>query len=266
LVLSGGCALNSSWNGQILDRTRFERLHVFSAPGDDGNAVGAAFLAYDRDNPGTIPRAEFSTPYLGSSMSQQVLKNLLEFDRSGKVGHYPETIHEVAAKAISDGKIVGWVQGRAELGPRALGNRSILADPRLSDIKDRINSRVKFREEFRPFAPAILHTHGSEYFENYQLSPYMERTLRFRDSVIDKVPGVVHVNGTGRLQTVRREWNPRFYDLIEAFRQLTGVPLVLNTSFNIMGKPIIHSVEDAIAVFHTTGLDALVIGDHFFEK
>jgi carbamoyltransferase len=125
---------------------------------------------------------------------------------------------------------------------------------------------VKFREEFRPFAPAILDEFGDEYFENYQVSPYMERTLTFRGSAGKKVPAIVHVNRTGRLQSVRRQWNPRFYDLIQAFYELTGVPMLLNTSFNIMGKPIIHAVEDAVGLFYTTGLDALVIEDYLFEK
>ena len=133
-------------------------------------------------------------------------------------------------------------------------------------MKEKINARVKFREEFRPFAPSILHEHGDQYFHDYQESPYMERTLTFREEVRDKVPAVVHVDGTGRLQTVRKEWNPRYHELIEEFFRLTGVPLILNTSFNVMGKPIIHSVEDAIAVFYTTGLDALVIEDVLVQK
>ncbi|GAG17086.1 unnamed protein product, partial [marine sediment metagenome] len=121
-------------------------------------------------------------------------------------------------------------------------------------------------EMFRPFAPSILHEHGHEYFRNYQESPYMERAISFRKEVKEKVPGVVHVDGTGRIQTVKRHWNEKFYDLITAFRKITGIPLIINTSFNVMGKPIIHSVEDAIAVFFTTGLDALVIEDWLFEK
>jgi len=167
---------------------------------------------------------------------------------------------------LAGGKLVGWVQGRAEFGPRALGNRSILADPRPVDMKDRINTLVKFREEFRPFAPSILDEFGDEYFENYQVSPYMERTLTFKESVRQKIPAIVHVNRTGRLQSVRHEWNERFYDLIYAFYELTGVPLLLNTSFNIMGKPIMHSVEDAVGLFYTTGLDALAIEDYLIEK
>jgi carbamoyltransferase len=133
-------------------------------------------------------------------------------------------------------------------------------------MKDRINSLVKFREEFRPFAPSVLDEFGDGYFEDYQVSPYMERTLRFKEWVKEKVPAIVHVNRTRRLQSVRREWNEIYYDLIYAFYKLTGVPMLLNTSFNIMGKPIIHSVEDALGLFYTTGLDLLVIEDYLIEK
>ncbi|MEZ4849104.1 MAG: carbamoyltransferase C-terminal domain-containing protein [Bacteroidia bacterium] len=150
--------------------------------------------------------------------------------------------------------------------PGQLGNRSILADPRYPGMKEKINARVKFREAFRPFAPSILDEYGDTYFENYKPSPYMERTLVFRESVRDKIPAVVHQNGTGRLQSVSPELNPRYYRLIKAFHRITGVPVLLNTSFNVMGKPIIHSIEDAISVFYTTGLDALVIGDYLILK
>lgn len=199
-------------------------------------------------------------------MSARTLENLIQFGRLKNVRHLPETIAQETARLLTEGKLVGWVQGRAEFGPRALGNRSILADPRPPEMKERINSVVKFREEFRPFAPSILDEFGDEYFENYQVSPYMERTLTFKASAQQKVPAIVHVNATGRLQSVRREWNARYYDLIHAFYEITGVPMLLNTSFNIMGKPIIHSVEDAVALFYTTGLDVLVIEDYLIEK
>ena len=266
LVLSGGCGLNSSWNGKILECTPFKRLYVNSAPADDGNAIGAALLAFKKDHPQWKPDATFASPYLGSAISPKVLANAKRLGRMPNLSEQGEGIHVKAAELLAAGKIIGWVRGRAEFGPRALGNRSILADPRVPDIKDKLNARVKFREEFRPFAPSILHEHGPEYFEHYQESPYMERSLRFRDDVVDKVPGVVHVNQTGRLQTVKAKWTPDFYKLIEAFYKITGIPLVLNTSFNIMGKPIVHSFEDAIAVFYTTGLDALIVEDCLIEK
>ncbi|UCH93099.1 MAG: carbamoyltransferase [Candidatus Aminicenantes bacterium] len=266
LILTGGCALNASWNGKILEKTPFKELYIFSAPGDDGNAIGAALLSYYQDTPPRSAPCVLQSPYLGSRMSELSLENLKKYSKLRITFLDSAKVPGVGAQLLADGKIIGWVQGRAEFGPRALGNRSILADPRRSDIKEVLNTSIKFREEFRPFAPSILHEYGPQYFENYQKSPYMERTLHFKDEIVEKVPGVVHVNRTGRLQTVERGMNERFYDLIAAFKRLTGIPLVLNTSFNIMGKPIIHSVEDAIAVFHTTGLDALIIENLLIEK
>ncbi|MCC5024681.1 MAG: hypothetical protein J6386_25615 [Candidatus Synoicihabitans palmerolidicus] len=266
LVLGGGCGLNSSYNGQLLGATPFKQLHVPCAPGDDGNALGAALLACYQDNPDLRPACEVMSPYLGASISNVSMEHLVEFGRFQKIRHLPGTVHREAAALLAAGKLLGWVQGRAEFGPRALGNRSILADPRPAEMKGKINARVKFREEFRPFAPSVLDEYGSEYFEDYQVSPYMERTLRFKDSAKEKVAAIVHVNMTGRLQSVRREWNERYYDLISAFHDLTGVPMLLNTSFNIMGKPIINSLEDALGVFYTTGLDTMVVGDYLIEK
>ncbi|MBJ7308880.1 carbamoyltransferase [Rugamonas sp. CCM 8940] len=265
LVLGGGCGLNSSANGKILANTPFSNLHVFAAPGDDGNAIGAALLAYREDHPGDTA-AGFVSPYLGSQMDPEILHNVERFGRLAGLRRCAGDAPQQAARLLAEGKIIGWVQGRAEFGPRALGNRSILADPRSSAVKDTINARVKFREEFRPFAPSILHEHGPAYFEDYQLSPYMERTLKFRPSAVARVPGVVHHDGTGRLQSVRQQWNPRYHALISEFHRLTDIPLVLNTSFNVMGKPIAHSVEDALAVFFTSGLDALFIDDVLIEK
>jgi len=266
LVLSGGCALNSSWNGKIIGATPFKRLHVNSAPADDGNAVGAALLAYYEDNPPTCAPRRLQSPYLGDTMKPFSLGVLSELGGLKNVLPQGVPIHQRVAELLAEGKVVGWVQGRAEFGPRSLGNRSILADPRSPDVKEVINARVKFREEFRPFAPSILDEHGPEYFENYQSTPYMERALKFRPEVMSKVPGVVHVDGTGRLQSVTAELNPRFHALISSFYALTGVPLLLNTSFNVMGKPIIHSVEDAVAVYFTSGIDVLAIEDQLFVK
>jgi len=266
LVLTGGCALNSSWNGRVTTATPFRRLFVPSAPADDGCAVGAAFLAWSEDHPGRAPRGAPLSPYLGSAVSSEALAKLVRFGGWPHVRHLPGTIAARTAELLAAGRIVGWMQGRAEFGPRALGHRSILADPRAADMKDRINERVKFREEFRPFAPAVLHEHGDAFFEGYQESPYMERTLTFRPAVRDRVPAVVHVDGTGRLQSLSDRWSPRFHELLCAFHARTGVPVLLNTSFNVMGRPIVHAVEDAVAAFLTTGLDALVIEDHLFEK
>jgi len=266
LILSGGCALNSTYNGKIVHKTPFKKLHVPSAPGDDGCAIGAALLAFYDDHPEKVKKPIAESPYLGSEISSTTLKYCVQFANPEKIKHCPGTIVQEAAAILARGGIIGWMQGRAEFGPRALGNRSILADPRPKDMKDAINARVKFREQFRPFAPAILYEHCEEYIENFQESPYMERTLLFKEAVKHKIPAVVHENGSGRLQSVKRDWAPRYYDLIAKFHELTGVPVLLNTSFNVMGKPIVHSIEDALGVFHTSGLDALVIDEYLFFK
>lgn len=265
LCLGGGCALNSSFNGRIVERSPYRHLYVPSAPADDGTAVGAALLAWRRDHPRSPMPAGPLSPYLGSGIEAEGVEHLLR--HGGLLAeHLPDTLCATVAGLLAQGKIVAWVQGRAEFGPRALGNRSLLADPRPPDMANRLNATVKFRERFRPFAPAILHEYGPEYFEDYQESPYMERALRFRPEVRDRVPAVVHVDGTGRLQSVKPEDNPRFHRLITEFHRLTGVPLLLNTSFNVMGKPMVHSVEDAVAVFLTSGVEALAIGDYLFQK
>lgn len=265
LVLAGGCALNSSWNGELLASTPYARLHVPSAPADDGAALGAAFLAYGETHD-IAPRSVALTPFLGSRARPTELEHAVQYSGIVPASLPPDALSAHVAKLLANGNIVGWFQGRAEYGPRALGNRSILADPRRAAMADRLNAEVKYRESFRPFAPSILHERGPEYFVDYQESPYMERTLRFREEVRQRVPAVVHVDGTGRLQSVKPDTNERYYQLIKAFDDLTGIPLLLNTSFNVMGKPLVHSVADAMAVFVTSGLDALVIEDTVFEK
>lgn len=268
LVIAGGCGLNSSYNGRVLGRSGFTRLHVPSAPADDGNAIGAAWLALAEDDPawtGPKPEARPLTPYLGSTVSTEPLERMAEWEpRARRLGHAGVT--REAARILAEGGLVGWVQGRAEFGPRSLGNRSILADPRPADAKASLNAKVKYREAFRPFAPSILAEAGPDWFEDYADSPYMERTLVWRESVRDRVPAVVHADGTGRLQSVTRARNPAYTALIEAFAELTGVPILLNTSFNVMGKPILHTAEDAILMFYTTGLDAIVVEDWILTK
>ena len=268
LVIAGGCGLNSSYNGRVLARSGFRRLHVPSAPADDGNAVGTAWLAYAEDHPdwrGPPSAQRPLTPYLGSRVSTEPMARLAEWEpRARRLGHTGVT-HE-AARILAEGGLVGWVQGRAEFGPRALGNRSILADPRPDHAKAMLNAKVKYREAFRPFAPSILAEAGADWFEDYADSPYMERTLVWRPEMRAQVPAVVHADGTGRLQSVTAERNPAYAALIGAFRDLTGVPILLNTSFNVMGKPILHTAEDAILMFYTTGLDAIVVEDWLLTK
>ncbi|MGR8941210.1 MAG: carbamoyltransferase family protein [Gammaproteobacteria bacterium] len=266
LTFAGGCALNSSNNGRISRETPFKQVYIPSAPADDGCALGAAWLAHRAAHPLYSTRKALQTPYTGSAIAEEAIERLLRFNRSLVIEHLPNTICEATAQRLAAGRLVGWLQGRAEFGPRALGNRSILADPRSAETQDLINEKIKFRETFRPFAPSILHEFGPDYFENYQESPYMDKTLTIREEMRQRIAAVCHVDGTGRLQTVKKVWNPRFYELIERFRQLTGIPALLNTSFNVMGKPLAHSLEDAIALFLTTGLDVLVVNDYLISK
>jgi carbamoyltransferase len=268
LALGGGCALNSAFNGQIKNRTSFEHVFIPSAPADDGTALGAAWLALHDDQPGLTFSVEnqWCSPYLGSIITDQQMKLLILYNRVLDIRYLPESICEITAELLAKGQLIGWIQGRAEFGPRALGNRSILADPRQAGTKDEINQKIKFRESFRPFAPSVLHEYADEYFENYHESPYMDKTLSIRSAMQEKVAAVCHIDGTGRLQTVKQHWNPQFYKLISHFYQQTQVPMLLNTSFNVMGKPLVHSLEDAISVFLTTGLDALVVNDYLICK
>jgi carbamoyltransferase len=266
VVLGGGCFLNSSTNGEITERTPFEDAYVFCSPGDDGNAVGAALLGYYDDHPQAKPSGKHQTPYLGSRISTESMEKLRKHSKVLRPRSHKDAVFAETAKLLANEKIVAWVQGRAEFGPRALGNRSILADPRSLSMKDRINAEIKYRDAFPPFALSVLHEYGSIFFENYEETPYMERTLRFRPKIRAKVPAVVHVDGTGRLQTVKFEWNAAYYRLIQAFHGISGVPMLLNTSLNVMGKPIVHSLEDVLAVFLTSGIDALVIEDEILVK
>lgn len=264
IFLSGGAALNSSAMGVLSESGIFENVIVANGPADDGNSVGAAFLAFKEVN-GFFPDSyQNRSPFLGSEINQEtldkyVISSKLPFKKLENPSHY-------AAELLSQNKIIGWIQGRAEFGPRALGNRSILAHPGFADNKDRINAAVKFRESFRPFAPSILHEFGNEYFEKYSYTPFMEKTLTFREEVRDKVPAVVHVNHTGRLQSVTKEMNEKYYQLIERFNKLTGIPLVVNTSYNVMGKPIAHDLHDVMAVFFSSSIDAVIINNYVIER
>jgi carbamoyltransferase len=269
LTFAGGCALNSAYNGQIKQRTDFKQVFIPSAPADDGTALGAAWLALHSNTNQSLPiksEQSWTSPYLGSSISEQSVRQLKKFNKVLDIQHWPEHICEKTAELLAQGLLIGWVQGRAEFGPRALGNRSILADPRFAQTKDKINQTIKFREQFRPFAPSVLHQYADAYFEGYHESPYMDKTLTIKKSMQQQIAAVCHVDGTGRLQTVKQEWNPRFYQLIDCFYQRTQIPMLLNTSFNVMGKPLVHSLEDALSVFLTTGLDALIINDYLICK
>lgn len=262
LCLAGGVALNAVMNGKILAETDVEELFVQPAAADNGAALGAALYLHH-----AIPGARRCPPlrdvYLGPEYSDAEI--WIALNAAGLVA---EKLHDVpcrAAALLAAGKVLGWFQGRMEYGPRALGNRSILADPRRADMKQIINAKVKFREAFRPFAPAILAERVGEYFDHSGSFPFMTVVLPVRPDKQVVIPAVSH-HGTGRLQTVQRDVNPRFYRVIEEFDRLTGVPVLLNTSLNLQGEPIVCSPADAVATFLGSGLDALILGDYLLSR
>lgn len=266
LVLSGGCALNSSYNGAIRSRFGYDAVHVPSAPADDGNAVGAALLSWMQDHPDQ-PLIGSVTPWLGTRPDPRLVEAAAANCGHARItGCAGEAGLAVLAERLAAGRIIGVMRGAAEFGPRALGHRSILADPRPDDMKDRLNQRVKGREPYRPFAPVVPADRVCDWFDRPQPSPYMSFTLPWKAAARDRVPAVVHADGTGRLQTVDAEADPWMSGLLDAMERRTGVPIVLNTSFNVMGKPIVHSVQDAMAVLATTGLDAVLLEDVLIEK
>ncbi len=266
LCLSGGVIMNSVFNGRVVAEGPFANVYVPFAPDDSGTSIGAALWVARREGEPAIATNQPASPYLGRAYGDdEIAAQLKGFRLSYEV---PKDIAQAAAELLVEGEIVGWFQGRMEFGQRALGARSILGDPRCPDMKDRINSAVKFRESFRPFAPAILEDHVEQYFENARgnCSPYMEKVLVVRPSMSRSIPAVVHVDGTGRPQTVTEAANPLFYRLIAAFHGLTGVPLVLNTSFNLNEEPIVESPADAIRTFYASGMDALALGGFLLRK
>ncbi len=263
LCLSGGVALNCAMNGRIARESAFERFFVQPAAGDDGIAIGAAYQLHHRYNPGA-PRVELKDARLGPAYTNEDIASFLDLAKIS----YERTpnIPESTADLLADGAIIGWFQGRMEFGPRALGARSILADPTRVDMRDLINKYVKHREEFRPFAPSCLRERAGEYFEGAFDSPYMLFVFNVRPEMRDRIPAVTHIDGTARVQTVDRDAHPLYYETIAAFEQRRGVPMVLNTSFNVMGEPIVNTPEDAVRCFFSTGMDALVIGDCIVRK
>ena len=269
LCLAGGVAFNCAANGKIFDRTPFEQVYVQPAAGDAGLAVGAAYYVYHHvlGHPRTFVMEH---PYWGPAYSQQQIRAALERSSIAssefQVTELPEEqLAKETAKEIAGGKIVGWFQGRAEWGPRALGNRSILADPRRAEMKDILNRRIKHREVFRPFAPSILEEATGEYFEKAYPSPFMALAYAVRPEKRKEIPAPTHVDGTGRLQTVSRTVNPRYWRLIREFANLTGVPVVLNTSFN-ENEPIVCQPEEAIECFLRTKMNTLVLGNTIVRK
>jgi len=263
LVISGGVSLNSVMNGRILRESKFDDLYVMPAAGDNGTAIGAGYYVYNHIL--QQPRhTVHDSPYLGTEYPNPDIQKVLGECKLRATYH--EDICDVTAEYLQRGEIIGWFQGRMEIGPRALGNRSILANPAFDNMKDKINLEVKHREAYRPFAPAAPLEHVQEYFEMDKEDPFMLKVCYVRPEKRDVIPAVVHVDGSARLQTVRKETNPRFHELLTKFGRLTGVPVLLNTSFNIMGEPIVESPIDAIRCFFSTGLDKLILGNYLITK
>jgi carbamoyltransferase len=264
LAMAGGCALNSVANGKLFTETPFRRTWIQPAAGDEGLAVGAALYAYHSalKQP---RRGEMKNSYLGPEFSESRVRSALE---SAGLEYRRVERHQLldeVADQIAAGNVVGWFQGRMEWGPRALGNRSILAHPGLPDMKDTLNARIKHREWFRPFAPSTLAEHQNEYFAYDHPSPFMLHVYQIRPDKRASLCAVNHVDDTGRLQTVARDENALYYDLIKAFQQRSGLPIVLNTSFN-ENEPIVCTPEEAIDCFRRTKMDVLAIGPHIVLK
>jgi carbamoyltransferase len=265
LVIAGGVALNSVANGRLVRESGFRDLYVMPAAGDNGTAIGAAYYVYNSVL--GQPRAfVHNDPFIGSGYADPVIQKILE---DCKLEHQvvPDgKLETVTADLLQRGYIIGWFQGRMEIGPRALGNRSILANPTLADMKDKINAQVKHREAFRPFAPVCPIEDTPRFFEQNVADPFMLKVCNVLKDKQAVIPAVTHVDGTARLQTVHREISPRFHRLLKEFEKLSGVPVLLNTSFNVMGEPIVESPLDAIRCFYTTGLDYLVLGNYIVYK
>jgi carbamoyltransferase len=262
LCLAGGVALNSVANGKLQQAELFDNIYIPPPAGDDGTSLGSAL--YHHHNISNNTESQSITPFLGPEYSDQdVIDALemynLEYWRSSNV--CKET-----ADFIANGEIIGWFQGRMEIGPRALGNRSILADPRSEKSKEYVNKKVKFREPFRPFAPSILLEEVSEWFAHDAPAPYMIRVYDIKENKQSRIPSVTHADGTGRLQTVSAEDNQKYHQLISEFDELTGIPILLNTSFNIRGEPIVNSPIDAVQCFLGSGIDYLVMNEFVAEK
>jgi carbamoyltransferase len=258
LCLAGGCAMNSVANGKIRARTPFEEVFIQPASGDNGTALGAAFYVWNHLL-GKPRGFEMRHSYWGPAFENAGL------DDSPRRFERTEELVAWTAEQIASGRVVGWFQGRMEWGARALGNRSILADPRRADMREILNVKIKLREKFRPFAPSILEERLGDYFEGAVTDPFMIQVYPVRPEKRALIPAVTHVDGSGRLQTVSRETNPLYWSLLRAFEKRTGVPVLLNTSFN-ENEPIVHQPQEALDCFLRTDMDILVIGNRALEK
>lgn len=268
LCLGGGVALNGVANYKIWKECQFERIYVPPSPGDAGSAIGCAqYLYYSlTKTPRNLNESSkiASNVYLGPSYSNQEILKCIEKNSNDFLFLETNELLKTTVELIANKNVVGWFQGKMEWGPRALGNRSILADPRDQKMKDILNSKIKHRESFRPFAPAILLEHVSDYFEFDKESPYMSFVVPVKQE--HKIPAVTHIDKTGRLQTVSKETNQLFYNLIDEFFKLTGIPVLINTSMNVKGEPIVNTPNQAISMFMNTDMDYLVLGNYLLKK
>lgn len=271
LCIAGGVGLNSVANNRILRETSFEELFIQPSAGDGGGALGAALWA-DNVLLGNLRRFRMEHAYWGKSYPPSEIRGFLDENRiTYQHIENEDRLLDLVVDRLQKGKVIGWFQDRFEWGPRALGNRSILADPRNPQMKDIVNTKIKFREPYRPFAPSVLAEYAENYFDlpnaaRHHPARYMLYVVPVRPCKQSALPAITHVDGTGRLQTVFRETNPRYYNLIERFAQATGVPAVLNTSFNLKGEPIVNTAANAFNTFSRSEMDTLVLGDFVIEK
>ena len=265
LCIAGGAGLNCVANRKILENTPFKNIFIQPAATDDGNAIGCAMYGWHKIANGK-KRFYMSNAYLGRIYSnKEIIASLAKYNISKKPLNKKELIKQ-AAQFIAKGKILGWFQGGSEFGPRALGHRSILADPRRPEMKELLNKRVKHRESFQPYAPSVLLEFADKYFDIPCPSPFMLLVAKVKKKKFDEIPAIIHVDGTARVQTVTKADNGIFYDLIKEFNRISKVPVILNTSFNTKGKPIVETPDDAVKVFFETEMDILVLGNYLLEK
>jgi len=263
LSLAGGVAMNSKANGRLLATGMVDDIFVQPAATDDGAAIGAAIGAHKAIG-APLPRYRMTDAYLGPQFSDDEVAAVVKTYKLP--AHHVDNVEQISAGLLAEGKILGWFQGRMEFGPRALGNRSILADPRTVEMRDRVNECVKFREGWRPFAPSTLAESASEYFEGCTDAPFMILTFDVVPEKRSVIAAVTHADNTARVQTVTHEANPRYHALISEFGKRTGVPVVMNTSFNLKGEPIVCTPKDAVRTFYSSGLDFLVMGNYVLAK
>ncbi len=265
ICLAGGVALNSVANGRLLRESPFENVFIQPAAGDAGGAIGAAFFTYNSllKNP---QRFGMEHANWGPEFDHDEIQLFLRNEGISFIDYSDEQLIEKVAELIAADKIIGWFQGRMEFGPRALGNRSILANPRNPAMKDILNNKIKFREDFRPFAPVVLEEDAADYFEIDRPSPFMLLVAQVKDEKRAEIPAVTHINGSARIQTINQQQNPFLYKLLQAFKKITGCPVLVNTSFNVRGEPIVCTPREAFQCYQNTGMDYLVMGNCIINK